>query len=113
MAVDGCVKHGNLCKPAIGSLHIPPGRSSNPDRNAAPCLQVVLSNFGNSGEQVSLTAALFQGLFPPINVQKTSLAACKVRERCFRLRKLRLSRTRYSRVIGFRVPVGACKVRER
>ena len=55
-------------------------------RTSVPCsltarLQVVLSNFANAGEQMSLTAALFQGLFPPINVQKTSLAACKVLKR--------------------------------
>ena len=41
-------------------------------------LQVVLNNFAAGGEPLALTAALFQGLFPPINVQRTSVAACKV-----------------------------------
>lgn len=40
--------------------------------------QVVLNNFAAGGDALALTATLFQGLFPPINVQKTSLAACKV-----------------------------------
>ena len=40
--------------------------------------QVVLNNFAAGGEPLALTATLFQGLFPPINVQRTSIAACKV-----------------------------------
>ena len=39
---------------------------------------MVLNNFAAGGEALALTATLFQGLFPPINVQKTSLAGCKV-----------------------------------
>ena len=65
----------------------------SPNAQATPYAQVVLSNFGNSGEQMSLTAALFQGLFPPINVQKTSLAACKVQNREVEEGRIRCSRS--------------------
>ena len=74
--VDISTKQASTKPPPPGSMLV-----RFPSAHATPYVQVVLSNFGNSGEQMSLTAALFQGLFPPINVQKTSLAACKVQNR--------------------------------
>lgn len=42
---------------------------------------VVMNNFGGQEGELKLATALFQNLFPPINVQTAKLASCQVSPR--------------------------------